>query len=289
MSHTTKTLILSALCLSLVLTAGCDNKSNANKKNANADKPGIADLMNPNHARSSAQQDLDEAASSIADSLGSLDGSMSHPVQDEPKKAPPPPAPAAPPLAHADKATPQDQYKPLESGNQLMFSYYALGNMPVNYTTVMPTYSRDYRRESDQFKKNDILEALKPKVDAEIERAKTDRYFTFEIDAYLEKYDFETKAFPMPSHITSPSMRHSFTDNDDYTLGFSNGGQFKFLKPASEDSARKIEAMRSKGTGMHFLVYLFAQGIDPSTKAVEAEIVKIVLTDKKGVQLAVQE
>ena len=68
-------------------------------------------------------------------------------------------------LPKADKATPNEQYVELTSGNQVMFKYLALAAMPIDYKDVATLYSPDYARSSDEFRKNDLLTALKPRID----------------------------------------------------------------------------------------------------------------------------
>lgn len=92
--------------------------------------------------------------------------------------------------------TPLSQYKELTSDNDIMFAYYALSSVPVDYDKVLVNYSEDYRRASDEFKKQDILSALKPKIDQEIAAAKNARYLKMTWNGFrLNKYDFQAKVF----------------------------------------------------------------------------------------------
>lgn len=191
-------------------------------------------------------------------------------------------------MPKADKGTPPENYITLESGNQLMFSYLALAGMPVDYAEVARQFSQDYARASDEFRKNDLLTALKPRIDAEVQKAGGQRYFRITIDNPVGKYDFEKKGFPLDGSIWETGSYRYFYDNPYYKLGFTNGEAIRYLTGLPEDAARKIEAMRSAYKPMKLVVYCFAQDADTSNKTVKAEIVKVVLTDQNGNELATQ-
>lgn len=191
-------------------------------------------------------------------------------------------------LPKADKSVPAEQYIEFNSGNQLMFSYLALAGMPLDYKEITTRYSQEYARSSDEFRKNDLLTALKPKIDAEVAAASAQRYFKVTLDNPIEKYDFEKKGFPVNSSIWESGSYRYFHDNNEYKLGFTNGDSFRYLTAISEDDARKIESMRSKYNAMDVIVYGFVQSADPSSKTLKTQIVNIVLTDKKGGVLATQ-
>lgn len=191
-------------------------------------------------------------------------------------------------LPKADKATPAASYLELSSGNQLMFAYLALAGMPIDYAKVAADISPDYSRSSDEFRKNDLLTALKPKIDAAVAQAGAQRYVRIEVDSPIDKYDFEQKGFLLDSSIWEAGSTRYFHDNASYQLGFTNGTAFRYLKVPAEDVARTIEGLRSKYEALHLVVYAFAQDADLSKKLVRAEIVKVDLVDKKGNVLASQ-
>lgn len=188
----------------------------------------------------------------------------------------------------ADKNTPMENYLELGSGNQLMFAYLALMNAPIDHKEIAEKYSKDYSRASDEFKKNDLLIALKPRIDEEIAKSKSARYVKISMNRAIEKFDFEKKGFPLTDMVWDPRSYQYFNDNSEYKLSFSNGESYRYLKTASEEDARKIEGMRSAGTPMNLMVYCFMQDADPSNKSIKAEIVKVSLVDKKGDVLASQ-
>lgn len=52
----------------------------------------------------------------------------------------------------ADKSIPLEQYQELTSGQQVMFSYLANSDMPVDYDKSAQAISAEYRGQSDDFK-----------------------------------------------------------------------------------------------------------------------------------------
>lgn len=191
-------------------------------------------------------------------------------------------------LPKANKATPSEEYIELSSGNQVMFTYLALAAMPIDYKEIASSYSQDYARASDEFRKNDLLTALQPKIDAEVANAGKRRYVKITIDNPIAKYDFEKKGFPLDSSVWEPSSYRFFSDNGTYKVSFSNGSAFRYLTGVSEDSARTIEGLRSKYEPLHLVIYSYAQEADMSNKSIKSEIVKIALLDRKGNVLASQ-
>ncbi len=192
---------------------------------------------------------------------------------------------AALPKANAD--TPLDQYVKLTSGNQIMFMYYGLSNMPLDYEKIAQVYSQEYRATNDAFKQKDILNALKPRIDSEIAKAKNIRYFSVEEEANLASYDFNAKGFTLNNEIGADSYGW-FNDNPTYKYAFTNGEAFKILKVADETKAREIESLTKKYPRMRLVFYVYAQDVDPSNLQVKTQIVKVKLLDARGNELLVQ-
>lgn len=191
-------------------------------------------------------------------------------------------------LPKADKNTPLENYVELNSGNQIMFAYLGLMNTPPDYKEIADQYSKDYGRTQDEFKKNDLLNALKPRIDAEIAKAKTSRYLKLSLNNPVDKYDFEKKAFPLNKSLWESGSFRFFSDNSTYKLSFSNGEAFRFLSTANDEDARKIEGLRTQYEALELVAYCFFQDADPSNRSVKAEIVKVALVDKKGNVIATQ-
>lgn len=191
-------------------------------------------------------------------------------------------------LPKGDPNTPASSYVDVDSGNQIMFAYLSSAGMPIDYNEVAGSYSRDYMMASDEFKKNDLLKALKVKIDAGVAQAAQQRYVRLEISDSVEKYDFEKKGFPIASSVWEKGSYRYFNDNSNYKIGFNNGADFRYLGVPDEDKARLIEGMRSKYEDMRTVVYGYVQDADVSKKLVLAQILRIELLDKKGNLLASQ-
>ncbi|MGC7404313.1 DUF4852 domain-containing protein [Pandoraea pneumonica] len=191
-------------------------------------------------------------------------------------------------LPKGDPATPDASYIELNSGNQLMFSYLALADLPVDYDQVARRMSRDYANSNDEFRKHDLLEALKPKIEASVAQAKAQRYFRMTITNGIRQYAFDKKAFPLDSSLSETGSYRYFLDNGEYRLSFTNGDRFRDLSVQDENAARKIESMRARGDTPNLVVYGFTQSADIANKAVSAQIVKVALVDRQGNVLASQ-
>ena len=184
----------------------------------------------------------------------------------------------------ANKATPLDQYQILSSGKQLLFTYQALSAMPADYEKIAASISPDYRQQTDDFKKRDILNALKPAIDKEIEKAKETRYFYSDMSGTVDQFNFDQKFFVLKS-IGEASSFHYMTDVSEYHYKFINGDKFNKLVVTDEAQARTIEGLRAKYDNMKLRVYFFIADTELGDKNVLAEITKVVLTDSKGATL----
>ncbi len=185
----------------------------------------------------------------------------------------------------ANKALPLEKYQEINSGKQLLFTYLGISAMPVDYEKIANSISGEYRSQSDEFKKRDILNALKPGVDKEISKAKDGRYFYMDFDGKLEKYDFNTKSFIISDLTESGSYRY-FYDLSEYKLSFINNADFNKMTVLDENQARSIESLRSKYQGIKVRVYFFAADTKLGESTVLGEITKIRATDGKGTLLA---
>jgi hypothetical protein len=185
----------------------------------------------------------------------------------------------------ADKSVPIEQYKELSDGKQLMFTVLAASKMPVDYEKIAGIISSDYRSTKDEFKKKDLLTALKPGIDAEVEKAKGELYLYMDVSDSINKYDFESKSFPVPSFRETGSLRY-FHKMPAYNLTFSNQKDFSDFPVADETAARNIESMRTKYQQMKIRIYFFASGTKLGDPTLTGEVTKIRLLDSKGAVLA---
>ncbi len=193
-------------------------------------------------------------------------------------------------VEHADKAVAWSQYQDMNSGLQIAYTYYALSGEMVNYEKLALMASPEkYRLEKDSFKKNDLLNALKPQIDAGISKAKLSeaRYFhTVMGDARdLDGFDFNTKSFTIMSMPFGDAYRYFDDWSSSYHFTFSNGEKFKTIPIADEAVARKIEALRTNPNAaldLQIVVYFFANDVDVGKTTIKGEIMKVQIQDKKG-------
>lgn len=194
---------------------------------------------------------------------------------------------AAASLPQADAATPTSSYVDITSGNQLMYSYIALSGVPPDYAAVAQRISRDYAGSNDAFRKQEVLDALKPQMDAKVSEAKTQRYLRYQINGQgaLSPYAMDKAAFP--AKFAEAGTYYYMYDNGDYKLAFTNGDAYSLLK-VDQEAARKIEAARSGYKDFSIVVYAYAQEADMGSNQVKAQIVRVAIK-LNGEEIAVSQ
>lgn len=193
-------------------------------------------------------------------------------------------ATAALPQPDPDKAL--SSYAELDSGVQLMFHYIAASKLPPKFEEMAQTYSSEYRRSTDSFRKNDLLKALKPQLEQEIERARAEPYAWMEIDdPNLGAYDFDQRGFPV-GEFGGGGARY-FSDASSYKLTWANHDKLKFAPVADEAVARELESMRNDwGNKPRMRVYFFGQSADLNGTTLNAFVTRVQLVSKSGKVLA---
>lgn len=187
-------------------------------------------------------------------------------------------------LPKADSSVPLAQYQAWSSERLTDLSY-ALSSSPVNYEKAAWDLSAEYRVTSDAFKKKDLLEALKPQIDAKLAEVRNSgRYLYVDFKpgtVSLGHYNLETKSFPI-------------WGLDAALMHFTNGSDFKALPMPDQSRAREVEAVIAKGVGYDVSpqekmlatpgsfptisrLYVFAQGIVPEGGPIQFQIVKLVM------------
>lgn len=182
---------------------------------------------------------------------------------------------------------PETAYAEITDGEKLVYLYYGLSQLPVDYQEIANSTVRDFRYERDEFKKRDILNALKPKIDADIKAAGAQRYLKFRANdtGLYSEYDFNKKAFKQ--NAIGPGTRFSFGDVGQ-KIAFTNATSFEWIPVPDESQARQLTAMRSKYDGITLDIYLFAQEADLNEKAIRCQIMKMVYKTKDGLEIVVK-
>lgn len=190
-------------------------------------------------------------------------------------------------LPKADMAKPLSDYPKLDGGEHLMFLYLAAARLPPDYPSIADAFSSDYRDTSDSFRKQDLLTALKPRIDARIGEATQQPYAWMELDDSdnLSAYDFQRGGFPV-NEFQDEKTRY-FNDSSSYRLTWANREAVVFAPVKDEAMARVIEAMRTDyGNTPQLKVYFFAQAADLDSKHVKAVVTRVQITDRSGRVLA---
>lgn len=191
-------------------------------------------------------------------------------------------------VAKGDASVPLERYTELSSGNQLMFTYLATAGLPIDYDKVAGVLSQKYRYENDEFKKRDLLAALKPQIDQEVSRAKEQRYYRMEIgdQSGIGKYDFDTQSFAINCVPEASGYRYFMDNAQEYHLSFANGQAFRQLKISDENLAREIESLRSKYNTLSVEAYFFVNDSKIGQTEAIAQIMKLRISDRRGTVLA---
>ena len=186
-----------------------------------------------------------------------------------------------------DATKPLSSYPEVDSGMQIMFLYVAASRLPPDFTKLAETYSSEYRETNDSFRKNDLMQAIKPQLEEKIAVAKSMPYGWMDIDDSdnLGAYDFERKGFPI-EEFQSGRYRY-INDAYQYKLTWANHGQVAFAPVPDETTARQLESMRTNYSNKPRLkIYFFAQSADLNEQKVDAIVTRVQITDKSGRVLA---
>lgn len=192
-------------------------------------------------------------------------------------------------LAKGDANTLDAQFVELKDANQLMALYFALANSPVDYEKIANSYSEEYQKQKDAFKKQDIVTALKPKIDAEISNAKSLRYWRETIPLDLKSYDTANKSFGV-NHKYDIMDRIAFNSGSGWStatfphsLIYTNFESYGSLVVTDEKVARQIEMLISTSSQIKAELFLYAQ--NAVDNEVRMQVLKMKLTDDKGNEL----
>lgn len=187
---------------------------------------------------------------------------------------------------------PARTYQEVNSGVDLAYLYYALTEMPADYEKLAEEVSEDYRITTDSFKKKEILDALRPEIQAKIAALKAHPFVKVQIDtSSLGHYDLVSQSFPVQGLPLDKGQYLSFVKGGSYRLAITNGADFRQLKVTDEARARAMEAIVTNGTPGSVIrnaystpaeMFLYAQAADKNTHVVQFQLVQVKLKDDKG-------
>lgn len=179
-------------------------------------------------------------------------------------------APTAPPKPTPDRSTPLDHYAPVADVRTMRTLQMAFDPVPANDDAKLALVP-EAQGVADAFARRELATKALPAVNAELDAARTNRYYRVGVDTYhpagsptasglpaqwwlgstdggpiaLGPYDFTAKAFPMPCVATStvytPAGNVAF-----HPVG--EGKASGCALPVSDDAvARRIESARASG------------------------------------------
>lgn len=188
---------------------------------------------------------------------------------------------ASPGLPEPDMKKPLESYPELQSGQQIMFLYVAASKLPPDFAKLAESFSQEYRNTSDSFRKNDLLNAIKPQLEQKIKEAEASPYAWMQVvSANLGPYDFERKGFPVREF--EQGRERYFYDGSNYRLTWANVDEIQFVSVPDEAKARELEALRNIAQGVQMKIYFFAQSADLNRQVVNAYVTRIRFTDRDG-------
>ncbi|WP_313517260.1 hypothetical protein [Pseudomonas sp.] len=266
-----KTVLTSALLSSLLVIGGCSDDSDKEAVKKPADKPMTQSEIDAEKARRVFNPTAEERAQDQAEEAArqaKLDSKAPITVTL--------PAPGSQPdfadyktvesgvdwtfIYNANQKTPDDALTLANSFGILAYKY-DFGDAQLNELLTK------FSETSDEFEKRDIAKQLEPVFARKIEENKGVRYVRLEVPDQTYKnlsgYDFDKKGFAYNADVfNAPNTMSerdkvsamsrgrivkekgwiSYSDNDNYSVSFSNGPRFQFLEATDETVARQLES-----------------------------------------------
>jgi hypothetical protein len=216
-------------------------------------------------------------------------------------------------LCHTDHASQTDSapstlsnYQEIRTYTELMFLYYSTSLEAPNYATMANVFSKEYRSEVNTFRRAELLEKLKPRLDAGICAVDRSQYFTVRMPAdatLFSHYDLPAKAFHVP--VIRFPCSNVFVKQPDfcradpgstgfYDLQFTNDDDFSLFPIADERVARQIEDLVSKKVPPRLQIYAVTQTTGENhtslitVQVVKSRIMAMSLLDAAGHVLATE-
>jgi len=163
----------------------------------------------------------------------------------------------------------------------------ALSGIPPDYSAIAEHYSAEYARTRDSFRRRDLLQAIQPRIKADLERAQENPYVLWRQQGsdVIGHYDFNAAGFPVRVGLFKPRRYSYYPDNRRYRLSIVNGPDYKFVPVSDEVLAQEIEGQLGK---QKFTVeaYLFLRSTDIRQETVQGELMRVRLLDDDDQVLA---
>lgn len=184
--------------------------------------------------------------------------------------------------------------------NELMFLYYSTALRDPDYDTMANVFSKEYRLETNTFRRAKLLEKLKPSLDAGICAADRSQYFTVSLPpntVFFSHYDLSKKSFGLPlidyPCTVTVSTLATFCRRDKdaigfYDLQFTNTKAFDPFPVSDQAIAETIEDLISNKTPPRLQIYAVTEDtskIQPAFNVVQvirSRITAVQLIDQKG-------
>lgn len=225
-------------------------------------------------ACSEAKSPPPSAASQISGGLGAFSGA-GLPKPEEPK-------------VRGDASKPLDQYDLIDRGAMLLAIKQHMQAGGPKYEDLALGLSERYQRETDGFKRQDILATLKPELEPLLQRARHQRYLAVDHEGQyaVDNYDFERGSFEI-TMMTGAIYAHYFRGDSAPGYRFTNEADFRHMRVQDQAAARRIESMRTHHGMMSLRVYFFVADFNESSNPnlLNAQIMAVAMVDKKTGQV----
>lgn len=180
-----------------------------------------------------------------------------------------------------------DEIESVDGPRSVIYSYWAMAKVPVDYSDIASLISSKYRNERNEYKKDEILKTLQPSIDEEISRYKSFNKFRVDTGSYvytLKDFDYQYKFFPI--NEMSDGSYFSFNEASAYQLKFTNGSRFSRIQIDDKDLVERINKL-SANFATHLNIYYTSLGDEIGNTVILAKITKVELLDNKGNVLAI--
>lgn len=235
--------------------------------------------------------------------------------KDEPVATVEAPKAAASPTPSIDRNRPLERYRKVDTGAQVAVLYQALSSEPPDLEKLVATASSEYRDTRDAFKRKDIVTRMAPALEADLAKAKQDRYFWIEMNPTfhdrstyggIDHYDFKKNGFPVKLFRSAKTKQEvddlqatgrieragvllnmtSEGSQDAPGLTLNNWESYRIV-PAAQETAKAVEELVTKNTPLKLRLYLYAteaareSSIRTPDGVLRAEILKLQIVDPK--------